>query len=95
MTTVQQTRATVCFKGRVQGVWFRAFTKQQADRQQVCGWVRNRPEGSVEALFEGEDRTVKAVIAACRKGPPSARVDEIEVSWQLATGEFNKFHILG
>ena len=90
---VSQKRAKVCFKGHVQGVWFRAFTKQLADRHQVCGWVRNRSDGSVEALFEGEDVAVKAVIAACEEGPPSARVEEIELSWQSVTGEFNNFVI--
>ena len=87
-------RATVCFKGRVQGVWFRAYTKQQADLQQVCGWVRNRSDGSVEALFEGTDIDVKAVIVACKEGPPSARVDETDILWQSATGEFSNFNIL-
>ena len=88
-------RATVCFKGRVQGVWFRAYTKQQADLQQVCGWVRNRPDGSVEAIFEGTDLAVKTVIVACKAGPPSARVDETNISRQPATGEFNQFDVLG
>lgn len=88
-------RATVCFKGRVQGVWFRAYTKQQADLQQVCGWVRNRPDGSVEALFEGTDVAIKAVIAACKEGPPSALVEETELLWQSATGEFSRFDVLG
>lgn len=86
-------RATACFKGRVQGVWFRAYTKQQADSQQVCGWVRNLPNGTVEALFEGKSDDVEAVIALCKKGPPSARVDEVELSWQPATGEFRDFAI--
>lgn len=86
-------RAVVCFKGRVQGVWFRAYTKQQADSHQVCGWVRNRPDGSVEALFEGTDDNVKTVIDLCKEGPPSARVDEVELSWQPATGEDNSFVI--
>ena len=86
-------RAVVCFKGRVQGVWFRAYTKQQADLHQVCGWVRNRPDGSVEALLEGTDGNVKTVIDLCKEGPSSARVDEVELSWQPATGEYNSFVI--
>ena len=87
-------RATVYFKGRVQGVWFRAFTKQQADRHEVCGWVRNRSDGSVEALLEGTAVAVEAVIAACKEGPPSAQVEETELAWRPATGEFNQFNIL-
>ena len=90
-----QKRATVCFSGRVQGVWFRAYTKQQADRYHVCGWVRNRPDGSVEALFEGVESTVKNLIAICQTGPPSARVEEAQIKWQSATGEFSRFEILG
>ena len=88
-------RALVCFKGQVQGVWFRAYTKQQADQLQVFGWVRNRPDGSVEALMEGDDSAVDVLIATCRKGPSAARVDEIEITWQPATGEFNSFNISG
>ena len=92
---MNQKRATVCFRGRDQGVWFRAFTKQQADRQQVCGWVRNRPDGSVEALFEGKETAVRAVIAACQQGPPSARVEEVDLAWFPATNEFSRFEIAG
>ena len=91
---MSQTRAVVRFKGHVQGVWFRAYTKQQADRHQVCGWVRNRPDGSVEALFEGEESTVRSLIAVCQEGPPSARVEETEIEWQSATDEFSGFDIL-
>ncbi len=90
---MSQVRAIICFKGRVQGVWFRAYTKQQADRHKVYGWVRNRPDGSVETLFEGAEVAVKTVIDACKAGPPSARVDATELSWQPATGEFSKFDI--
>ncbi len=90
---MSQARAMICFKGRVQGVWFRAYTKQQADQHKVCGWVRNRLDGSVEALFEGVESDVKTVIAACQNGPPSARVEETELSWQQATGEFSQFDI--
>ena len=90
---MSQARVIVCFKGRVQGVWFRAYTKQQADRHQVYGWVRNRSDGSVEALFEGTEVAVKTVIDACQEGPPSARVNATELSWQPATGEFSQFDI--
>jgi acylphosphatase len=91
---MKQKRATVYFKGRVLGVWFRVYTKQQADRQQVSGWVRNRLDGSVEALFEGAESTVKSLISTCQNGPPSARVEEITIEWQAATGEFSSFEIL-
>ena len=69
----------VMFRGRVQGVGFRAFVEQQAMQFGVEGWVRNRRDGvSVEAVFAGAAETVGAVIDACRKGPSHARVDAID-----------------
>lgn len=64
----------VRIEGRVQGVWFRGWTVQQAMRRGLAGWVRNRSDGSVEALFSGPEPQVDAMLAACREGPPSARV---------------------
>ncbi|MGE0565560.1 MAG: acylphosphatase [Pseudolabrys sp.] len=63
--------------GRVQGVGFRAFVEEQAFRHQVEGWVRNRRDGSVEALLAGASGEVEAMIAACHKGPLGARVDAL------------------
>jgi acylphosphatase len=91
---MKQTRVTICFKGRVQGVWFRGFTKQQADQHQVYGWVKNNRNGTVEALFEGEEPAVKGLLAICQDGPPAARVEETIIAWQPATGEFDSFDIL-
>ena len=69
----------VVFRGRVQGVGFRAFVEQQAMQFGVEGWVRNRRDGvSVEAVCAGAAGTVAAVIDACRKGPPHGRVDAID-----------------
>ena len=65
-------------RGRVQGVGFRAWTEYTAERHGLEGWVRNRRNGDVEALFAGEDKIVRAMIDLCRHGPPSARVDAIE-----------------
>ncbi len=64
----------VRIEGRVQGVWFRGWTVQQAMRRGLAGWVRNRSDGSVEALFSGPEPQVDAMLVACREGPPSARV---------------------
>ena len=69
----------VLVTGRVQGVWFRASTKEQADARGVCGWVRNLEDGRVEALFEGEEDDVDAVLEWCRTGPERARVDKISL----------------
>ena len=64
--------------GRVQGVWYRAWTEKQATARHLRGWVRNRSDGSVEAVFAGERAQVEAMIDACRQGPAEARVLDIE-----------------
>lgn len=63
--------------GRVQGVFFRAWIKDEAERLGVQGWIRNRLDGEVEGLFIGEAGAVEALLAACRKGPPQASVDQV------------------
>jgi acylphosphatase len=70
----------------VQGVFFRDTTRRQATTLSVDGWVRNRPDGTVEAVFEGEPGAVEAMIAFCREGPRGARVDRIEVSAEEPEG---------
>jgi acylphosphatase len=67
----------VTIRGRVQGVGYRAWVDHQARRLGLQGWVRNRRDGGVEAVFEGAEDIVANMIAACRNGPPSARVDEV------------------
>jgi acylphosphatase len=67
----------VVIEGRVQGVWFRAWTAQEAERQNLRGWVRNRRDGSVEALFAGDVAKVDEMVEACRRGPPAARVETV------------------
>ena len=68
----------VIIRGRVQGIGYRAWTEVTALERGVEGWVRNRRDGSVEALFSGLDDEVAAMIAECRHGPPGARVDAID-----------------
>jgi acylphosphatase len=63
--------------GRVQGVWFRAWTVKAATALGLAGWVRNRADGSVEALFVGLADDIESMVARCREGPPAARVDEV------------------
>ncbi len=65
--------------GRVQGVWYRGWTCEEAMRRGLRGWVRNRRDGSVEALFAGSARAVGEMIEACKHGPPSAEVLNVEV----------------
>lgn len=65
--------------GRVQGVWYRAWTEKTATALGLSGWVRNCADGSVEAVFAGDDAAVDEMLAACRDGPPLARVDDVTV----------------
>jgi len=67
----------VVIQGRVQGVWFRGWTLQQAQQRNISGWVRNRRDGTVEALFSGPAEEVDKMINACRIGPPVARVGSL------------------
>ena len=76
-------------RGRVQGVGFRMYLQREAQRHGVGGWVRNRTNGSVEAVVQGPDEAVRAVIEWARQGPPSARVTDLEVT--DAEGEFSAF----
>jgi acylphosphatase len=78
--------------GRVQGVFFRGSTLEEAQRLGIYGEVRNLPDGSVEIIAEAERRALEELLDWCRKGgPPSARVEEVEVRWSAARGEFQTF----
>jgi acylphosphatase len=78
----------VIVRGRVQGVYFRAFVEREALKAGIEGWVRNRSDGSVEALFTGPADKVQTVIEACRRGPSAARVDALDER-AAADAEFN------
>lgn len=79
--------------GRVQGVFFRAHTRETASSLGLTGWVRNTHDGAVEVLAEGEHPRLEALRGWCLKGPPGARVSGMEERWEPATGEFNQFSI--
>lgn len=79
--------------GRVQGVFFRAATKREAQSLGVNGWVRNLPDGRVEAIFEGEEDVVKMLVDFCRQGPRGAKVSKVDVSWEPYKSEFRSFNI--
>ncbi len=79
--------------GRVQGVFFRNETQAMAYRFNITGWVRNLPDGRVEAVFEGEKPDVDALVEFCRTGPPGAIVTKVDVTWENPTGEFKSFSI--
>ena len=80
-------RARVVISGKVQGVYFRGTAEDEARSRGLTGWVRNTPDGQVEAAFEGEQAAVEAVIAWCHRGPPAARVTGVTVTWEEPRGE--------
>jgi len=80
-------------KGRVQGVFFRASTRDTAERLGLKGWVRNCPDGSVEAVFEGTVDRVKDAVRWCYKGPPGAHVTKVNEKWEDYSGEFDGFDV--
>lgn len=85
--------AHVLVSGMVQGVSFRYYTMQAAAHLRITGWVRNLPDGRVEAVFEGEQEDLDRMLAWCREGPRSARVEHVEILPQAWTGEFGSFRI--
>ena len=86
-------RAHVVFKGKVQGVFFRANTERKAIELRIAGWVRNRDDGSVQAVFEGPKNRIEDLITWCQKHQPYAKVDDIEISWEEYQNEFDDFEI--
>ena len=87
-------RAHITVEERVQGVSFRAGTVEAATTHGVSGWVRNNPDGGVEAVLEGEEAQVKRLIEWCRKGPPMARVERLNLTWEPFKDEFDDFTAL-
>jgi len=79
--------------GIVQGVFFRSNTQKKAFSLGLTGWVRNRNDGSVEVLAEGEKQSLEELLAWCGKGPPGARVDKLKHCWEEYKGEFSSFSI--
>ena len=86
-------RAHVFVEGQVQGVCFRAETREAAERCGVTGWVRNLYDGRVEVVFEGGEEEVERAVAWCQHGPPHASVTHVEVSREPYTGKFPTFSI--
>ena len=89
-----QARLHVLIEGRVQGVFFRAATKDEARARGLTGWVRNLPDGRVEAVFEGDKRVVENMLVWCHEGPPYAYVNRVEVEWQAYIGDLADFRIV-
>lgn len=86
-------RAHLFIEGRVQGVFYRAFTREVASSLGLSGWVMNLRDGRVEALFEGEKSKIEKAIRECYKGPPGARVTNIQVHWEDYKGDQKDFFV--
>lgn len=86
-------RAHVFIEGRVQGVFYRDWTKKTADSLGINGWVINLADGRVETVFEGPKEKVEEMVERCREGSFAAKPSHIDVNWESATGEFKNFEI--
>jgi acylphosphatase len=89
-----EVRAHVVIKGRVHGVFFRSEIERRAENLEVKGWVRNLPEGSVEAVFEGQESSVNKLIEFCKRGPSRAQVTSLDLNWEKYTEQFKDFRIV-
>ncbi len=86
-------RAHLLISGKVQGVFYRANARDEARRLGLAGWVKNLPDGRVEAVVEGEEEQVKKLIDWCHQGPPPAAVTAVDVRWEDYRGEFTNFQV--
>ena len=93
--TEERVRVRLEIEGRVQGVFFRASTLEQATRLGVNGWVRNCPGGSVEVVAEGKRKSLDSLVAWSRHGPRGAHVHDVQIRWEDFKNEFQDFHIRG
>lgn len=91
--SLKRARMTLCVQGVVQGVGFRFFIRKAAAGLAVTGWVRNEPDGTVSIVAEGPMDELNKLLAAVSKGPDEADVDDVEVSWSMAFGGFEGFHV--
>jgi acylphosphatase len=90
---MEKVRARVVIEGMVQGVFFRHHTQEMAFKLGVKGWVKNRRDGHVEAVFEGDQERVDRIIQWCHRGPSEARVTKVYLTWEIYAGEFEDFSI--
>ncbi len=90
---MKRVQASLRIKGRVQGVFFRQSAADEARRLGLAGYVRNLPDGDVEAVAEGKPASVQAFVEWCQKGPPAARVDQVQVREADAQNRFTAFDV--
>lgn len=87
-------RAHVIVTGKVQGVFYRATASEEARMLGLTGWIRNRPDGSIEAVFEGPEEKVKKMVDWCDDGPEFAEVEKVDAKYEKYKGEFSDFRRL-
>ena len=87
-------RAHVLVSGQVQGVFFRDSTRQKAEELGLAGWVKNVPDGRVEALFEGPSEKVREMVRWCEEGPRHASVENVNTNFESAGGDLETFEVL-
>ena len=90
---MKEERVHLIITGRVQGVFFRASTREQAEKLNLSGWVRNLPDGSVEIQAEGDKESLARFLDWCKSGPPNALVENVETKYINPTGELGSFNI--
>ena len=90
----ENARVLLKIHGKVQGVFFRAETKKKADSLSLAGWVKNAADSTVECLAEGEKEKLQQLIDWCYEGSEAAKVDKIDINWQLYQAEFKEFSIM-
>ena len=90
----EKLRAHIFIEGQVQGVFYRVWCKKQASKHDLCGWVRNTDDGRVEVVAEGEKNKLTKLIELVKEGPKFAKVENVDVAYEKATGEFDSFEII-
>ena len=93
MENKDQERAHVYVSGDVQGVFFRDSTRERAEQLGLAGWVKNLPDGRVEALFEGPSQKVREMVRWCEQGPPHAAVENVDADFDAAGEDFSGFEV--
>ena len=88
-----ESKVHVVISGKVQGVWFRASTKDKAEQLNIKGWVRNTSDGKVEAMFEGDEENVNEILKWCYQGPPLAEVENVKVKKQVPSNDLDCFSV--
>lgn len=86
--------AEIIITGKVQGVWFRDFVRKAANNLELCGRVKNNPDGSVSAVVEGEEDVIGRLIDKIKIGSPLSKIEDVQVNWQPFENKFNSFKIL-